>query len=72
MLSLTSILFGVSGISSGIENDNETGITSNILGSSLSLYGTIISKLNCSTSIPITKVLFLVIIESSIFCRNGS
>ena len=42
----------------GIETGNESGITSNALGASLALFGTIISRLNFSHSIPLNKMYF--------------
>ena len=60
----------VYGIYSGIENDNETGITSNVLGESLHIFGTIISILNFSPKIPLTKEFLFVIIEALIVYRN--
>ena len=67
MLPLPSVLFCIS----KIVIDNETVITSNILGSYLALCGTIIYILNWSSRSTLTKELFLVIIESLILCRNG-
>ena len=54
-----------------IVNGNKTGSLSDVLGDSLALYGTIISILNCSTRNPLTKSLFVVIIEDLIVCKNG-
>ena len=45
---------------SWIETGDETGSPSDILGASLAVCGTIISSLNWSPSIPLTKALFLV------------
>ena len=53
------------------ENGNETGSPSDVLGASLAICGTIISSLNCYNRIPLTKALFLVMIEALIFFRNG-
>ena len=67
MLPLFSIIFCVSGITTG----NETSSPSDVLGASLALCGTIISILNCYPMISITKALFSVIIETLIFYGNG-
>ena len=66
LLPLSFMLFCVSCIMTG----NETEITSDVLGSSLDIFGTIIYILNCSPSIPIIKELFSVIIEAFIVCGN--
>ena len=54
-----------------IENDKKTGSLSDVLGSSLDLCWTIISSLNCYPRRPLTKALFLVMIEALIVCMNG-
>ena len=53
------------------ETDNETGISSNVLGDLLAICGTNISIINYSTRSPLTKALFLVIVEPLIVCRKG-
>ena len=55
-----------------IETGNETGIPSDVLGDSLSLYGTIISSLNCSPRSTLNKLLLSVMTEDLIFYRNGN
>ena len=67
MLSLTSMLFCVSGITTG----NETVSFSDVLGAYLDICGTIISSLNCYPRSLLNKVLVLVIIEVLIICSNG-
>ena len=67
IMPLTSMLFSLS----GIVTVDETVSTSDFLGSSLDLCGTIINILNFSPRSPLTKALFLVIIEVWIICRNS-
>ena len=51
---------------------SETGSPYDVLGASLDIFVTIISILNCSSIIPLTKdLLLLVIIEALIVCSNG-
>ena len=66
-LPLSSVLFCVSGIVTG----NETVSPSDCLGASLDIFQTIISRLNCSPMIPLTKAFLLVIIEVLVVCSNG-
>ena len=47
---------------SGITTFNKNSNTSDVFGDSLSLFVAIISRLNCSTRIPLNKDLLLVII----------
>ena len=54
-----------------IETLNETVSPSDVLGASLALCVTIISSLNFSPRIPLTKALLLVTIEALIVCSNG-
>ena len=54
-----------------IENGNETGSPSGVLVASLYLCVTIISRLNLSPRIPLTKSLFLVLIEALIVFRDS-
>ena len=66
MLPLLSVLFDVSDIATV----NETGIPFDVLVASLSLFGTIISRLNCTPRIPLAKALLSVIIEAFINFSN--
>ena len=50
---------------------NETGSPYNVLGDFLDLCETIIPTLNCYPRSPLTKTLFLVMIEALIVFRNG-
>ena len=68
MLSLSYILFCVSGIATG----NENGIPYDVLGSYLDICGTTISILNCYPRIPLIKALFLVIFEAWIIIARSS
>ena len=54
-----------------IEDGNENISPSNVLVASLDICGTIISGLNCSPGIPLTRALFSVTIETLIVCMNG-
>ena len=60
------MLFFVSGIATG----SETVSTSDALGASLALCGTIISSLDCFPKCPLIKALLLVIIKALIVYRN--
>ena len=66
-MNVSSILFCVS----VIVTSSETGSPSDDLGYPLSLFGTIISILNCYPKSPLNKSLLLVIIEVLIFCNKG-
>ena len=55
---------------SEIATRNDTSSTSDVLGDSLDICGTIISSLKCSPRIPLTKLLFSAIIEALFFLRN--
>ena len=66
ILTPASMVFCVSVIVTG----NDTGSPSDVLGDSLSLYGTTTSSLNFSPRISLTNVLYLVIIEALIVCSN--
>ena len=67
ILPLSYMLFCVSRIVTG----KKTGSSSDILGACLVICGTIISRLNCYPRTPLTKALFLVIIEAWIVHSNG-
>ena len=67
IMPLTSVLFCVYGITTG----NESVSPSGVWGASLSLCGTIIFRLNFYPRSPLIKLLFLVIIGTLFFCRNG-
>ena len=54
-----------------IYTNNETVAPSDVLGDSLSLWGTTISSLNCFPNSPLTKALLSFMIEALIFCRNS-
>ena len=55
----------------GTETGNEAGTPSGDLGDSLALRVTTISRLDCSTSIPLNKSLFSVTIKALIFYRDS-
>ena len=67
LMPLSSVLFCVS----VIVTVSETVSPSDALGGSLDIFGTIISILNFSHKIPLTKVLLLVIIEALIFAGTA-
>ena len=66
MLPLFSVLFCVSGIATSNENRRP----SNVSVDYFNICGDIKSILNNSPRIPLIKVLFLVIIDALIICRN--
>ena len=56
---------------SWVNTGNKNGSPSNVLSTSLDIFGTIISSLKCSPRSPLTKSLFSFMMESLIVCKNG-